>query len=485
MRRGIRSSLAVVCALGLGGCGMNAMSSGAEFGATQGGVQDMSFARELVANGQVPPPEAFVVEGMFSEHDLPLSGAACPRLLCLRGALGIAPALDEKRSGWVQVGMSSKIDPAAFQRADLGLVAVVDVSGSMGWDYSRGQNSYPTPGELSRMLLRSLAAELRAGDRFAIVTYGSDVHVALAPTAGSDQSRISGAIDGLSEDGSTNMEAGLEKGFAVAEGMPLPRRVILFTDAQPNVGATASGRFQQMAEQAAADGIGLTVFGLGLGLGQELINAMSHLRGGNAFSFTKREQVAQHMEENWPWFVSPIAYDLALELVPSQGFAVADAYGFPKADGAPGASLNVATVFLSKKKGALLVRLALPEQGPAGLAAEGTLRYTTPEGSMVEEPLHLAYGGEALDERGHFYQQPSVRKAVALAILVAAMREASEAYPTDAAAALAKVQSAAERFAADCAAIADPGMQPEIDLVNALAALMEKGAPQGNLYGQR
>ncbi len=43
-------------------------------GATQGGVQDMQLARELIASGMVPPPEAFTVEGMFSEHVLPLAG---------------------------------------------------------------------------------------------------------------------------------------------------------------------------------------------------------------------------------------------------------------------------------------------------------------------------------------------------------------------------------------------------------------------------
>lgn len=49
----------------MAGCPMTAPVGGlpSDFGATQGGVQDMGFARELIASGQVPPPEAFVVEG--------------------------------------------------------------------------------------------------------------------------------------------------------------------------------------------------------------------------------------------------------------------------------------------------------------------------------------------------------------------------------------------------------------------------------------
>src|SRR5687767_3443 len=78
--------------------------SGAEFGATQGGVKDMTFARGLVETGQVPPAEAFVVEAMFSEHDLPLQGAPCSTLLCLRSAMGIAPNAQGSSAAWVQVG---------------------------------------------------------------------------------------------------------------------------------------------------------------------------------------------------------------------------------------------------------------------------------------------------------------------------------------------------------------------------------------------
>ena len=85
-----------------------------EFGATAGGVKDLALARELVKVGQVPPAEALMVEGAFSEHDLPLTGAPCAKQLCLRGALGIAPGAANEPAGFVQVAMSSALDPATF-----------------------------------------------------------------------------------------------------------------------------------------------------------------------------------------------------------------------------------------------------------------------------------------------------------------------------------------------------------------------------------
>ena len=55
------------------------------------------------------------------------------------------------------------------------MIATVDVSGSMGWDYSSEDTEYPQPGAITRRLLRAVASRLHAGDQLAIVTYGSSV----------------------------------------------------------------------------------------------------------------------------------------------------------------------------------------------------------------------------------------------------------------------------------------------------------------------
>src|SRR5262245_55915054 len=82
-------------------CGGGGGYGGGGFGATPGGVKDMRFARELIAEGQVPPAAALLVEGMFSEHDLGLTGAPCNDTLCLRAGLGIAPDRDGDTRGWL------------------------------------------------------------------------------------------------------------------------------------------------------------------------------------------------------------------------------------------------------------------------------------------------------------------------------------------------------------------------------------------------
>lgn len=482
-----KQALIAILALALGaGCTSAAAPSsfgspGGDFGATPGGVQDMGLARALVEEGRVPPPEAFVVEGMFSEHDLPVEGAACSNLLCVRAAGAIAPNLEGETRAWAQIGLSSTVDPASYERPPVTLIATVDVSGSMGWSY--GDSS---PGELSRALLHRIAAELGEEDRIAIVTYGSHVSTALPVTSGASGA-IRGVIDALSENGSTNMEAGLQRAYELARaevGNGRDVRVLLFSDEQPNVGATSATEFQSMVQAGADEGIGITIFGMGLGLGQHLFEAMSHLRGGNAFSIMAPEDVPALMEESWPFLLTPIAYDMEVAITPSTGTSVLRGYGFPGAGEDGSARLEVSSVFLSRKRGALLVELGRDDDSPIGQAgATLTLEYERPDGTPVSETLAVDWSSLSADERGHAYAQPATGRTVALALAVTGMRDAAERYGSDRDAAVAIAEATATRLSADAEALDDDALRAEVDFANELLDLMRGGAPQGSLYG--
>jgi Ca-activated chloride channel family protein len=456
-----------------------------EFGATQGGVQDMTLARSLVDEGQVPPPEAFVVEAMFSEHDLPLTGSSCSNTLCLRAAMGVAPDATDVPAAWLQVGMSSTIDPETFVRPSQTLVAVVDVSGSMGWDYP----NQTRPGALTRQLLHAIAPKLDASDQFALVTFGSSSQVALPTVSGADQQAISDAIDALHEDGSTNMEAGIQTAIPVAQaalGQTDAVRMLVFSDYNPNVGATEPTEFQLLVQQAADQDIGVTLFGLGLGLAPSVMKAMSEIRGANAFSATEATEVDDLMADSWPWMVCPLAYDLSVNLEAGPGYQIAASYGFPGEAGAARSTLEVATVFLSRRKGGMLVKLVPTAGGPIDpTSAQLKLDYLTPDGQPRTELLQADYAGQALSPSGQYMPQIGVARATALALLVSGMQRAAELYdPANPTAAVDILQAALNRFVADVAEHQDSAeLQGEVTFAQDLLALMQSGAPQGNLYG--
>ncbi len=445
-------------------------------GATQGGLQDIGLARALVQNNIVPPKEAFTVEGMFSEYDLPLGGATCQELLCLSGALGIAPTLSKQSSAWVQVGLSSDLDIENFKRPSLSLILVIDVSGSMSWEYKTAYGEYQTPLNVVQLLINQLIPQLNAQDEVAIVTYGSQANTKLSFTSGNQHENIKAVLDNLTAEGSTAMEFGLSLAHEVmggASGNTDEKRFLLFTDAQPNVGATTTTEFERLVENIASDGIGLTVFGTGIGLDPSVFKAMSEARGGNAFSIFGSEEINRIIQEDWPFLVSPIAYDLSLNLTPSKGFSVAEGYGFPTVEGK--AELKVNTVFISRRRGALLVRLnnkELDSPGFFGLSVQGTLNYKMSNGQSKSQAATLTLN----------QQLPILSKTVALAILVSTMHQAADLYKSKQGESVKLMGNALQRIRED--ARSHPELAKEVTFAQKLYDLMLSGAQQGTLYGQ-
>jgi Ca-activated chloride channel family protein len=461
------------------GCG-DYSTGGSDFGATPGGVKDLHLARELIAKGMVPPAAALLVEAMFAEHDLGLA-----RTLCVRAGAGFAPELDGTPRGWAQIGLSSSIDPATWQRPSTTFVFTVDVSGSMGW--GGGNDVHPSPGRLSRLLLRELTAQLRPDDRVAIVTYGTDVSTPLGLTSGAQKQKALDVIDDLSEDGSTNMEAGMKKAYAIGEsavGSTDQVRVIVFTDTQPNVGATSAGAFEGMVAQAAELDVHTSVIALGLGIGPEVMRSMASLRGANAFGLTRTTDIDTFMLDDYPWFTTPIAYDLRVNASLEHGWSIDRGLGFPAASDAQQIGLKAQTVFLSKKKGALLVALTPPvgSETPAGLSGAFSLAYTAPSGEAIQASAAFGNGAAALDARGQWFEQHGTARTTALAVLTEALHEAAAEYAESPETASTLLHAASDRFAADAETLADPDLAVEVELVKAMTRLVDQRAPQGTLY---
>jgi len=356
-------------------------------GATPGGAQDVAFLRDRVAAGELPHANVFTPEGLFSEHDLPLSPrGACPTLLCVAGeaiAAGLVVQPDVRYLA--QVGFASGLDPKTWRRAPLNLVAVVDQSGSMG-----GQ-----PLDTVKASLHHLVDQLGGDDQLSVVLYGAGATVHLAPTPVRDEERraLHARIDAIRSEGSTYLELGLQTGFALArgskEGFAGTTRVMLFTDERPNVGRTDAESFMGMAEAASRDGIGMTTIGVGVQFGAELATKVSSVRGGNLFFFPSVEKMEQVFEDELDTMVTELAYDLRLLFTPAPGLEIAGVYGIPgqmlRWEDGGALSVDIATVFLSRRKGAIYLALksaagpALPQTAIPEGAPVATVRLTYQE----------------------------------------------------------------------------------------------------------
>lgn len=394
---------------------LSALACSGDMGATPGGAQDNGLGQTQIAQGQVPQASDLTVEGLLNQYDLPLESAPCQKVLCIDAAYGIVPVLaDAYGSVFVQVGFSSGIDESTFARAPLNLSVVVDRSGSM-----EGAKLDSVKTALSRLI-----DQLGEADRLSIVLFDDRVDVLVEPTMVTSKSTLKTAVAQIAARGATDMASGLRKGSDFvklhAGQAGVSDRIMVFTDAETNTGDTDQETFIQLATSAAAQNIGITLFGVGTDLNQALVLAISEVRGGNYFFLQDATKIATVFDQDFDFLVTPLAYDLHLTLQPASTFTISAVYGFSSwRSGSTSVDLVIPTVFLSRNHGAVVVRLDPVNRSwpaPPSPLAELGLSYTAAsDGNLVSDALESSYpSGAALTDQTIFYSQRGVRKSVAL-----------------------------------------------------------------------
>lgn len=352
----------------------------------QGGAQDIRHFRSVSLDGSfLPETSSLTIEGLMGEHDLTMpEQAPCRQTFCISGHAMRASLPVRPDDQWlVGLGFASNIDADAWKGAPLSLVAVVDRSGSMTPVIDR-----------VKAALHHAVDNLRDGDRFGIVHYGSQpmVHLEVSEVKGNREA-LHRAIDAIQIEGATAMEAGLAKGYEVAEA-ELARshgktRLMLFTDENPNVGNTAAHGFMAQARTGSLKGIGLTTIGVGVHFDAALATKVSSVRGGNLFFLDDDQAAGRLFKREFFNMVSEVANDLEFALTPPPGYKITGVFGVPDdiMTQAPEGTVTVkiGTAFLSSNGGGVFVALgkdASREFLPAaGLDAQvplltGTMRWT-------------------------------------------------------------------------------------------------------------
>jgi Ca-activated chloride channel homolog len=213
-----------------------------------------SIARRWVADGVVPPADSVRVEEYVNSfnYDYPAPG----RGLSVEADAGPSPFDPAKVI--VRLGVQAE-RVANDDRGAASLTFVVDTSGSMDRSNRLG---------LVKTSLQRLVQELDSKDSVAIVTYADHAQVLLPPTSVTDTQTILDAIIGLRTTGSTNLEAGLQRGYELARESFQPggiNRVVLASDGVANVGLTDPQALVSLIRGDADRGIQLVTVGVGMG----------------------------------------------------------------------------------------------------------------------------------------------------------------------------------------------------------------------------
>ena len=348
-----------------GGDGMGAPPGG-DVGATPGGAQDIAYARELIADGQVPPADSISVEGLLSEHDLPTQGPPCESLLCSRPALGVLPSIETgELTYWLHLGMVSGL-PADRLRPPLDLVVAIDTSDAMSIDMS----------ETTEAVVQ-LIHKLDSRDRLAVLAFTDRVRELHPLGPVTDADALEAEVRGLEAGGDWDIEAATRRAYEIAAASPSPdrlERVMIFSCGYPQV--DGSDEFSQQVQAAAARQVGLSFFGVLLGYDDALGDLLGVARGGAYYYLSDLERVTEVFDRDFDFMVTPLAYDLSFDLAIAPGFRIDRLYGIPgDEEGEARAGFDVATAFASRRRGGMVARLSRvdPHQTEVG---EVSLSYT-------------------------------------------------------------------------------------------------------------
>ncbi|MBK6578367.1 MAG: VWA domain-containing protein [Sandaracinaceae bacterium] len=442
--------LALGCAYSDGGVGDPYV------GVTPGGVQDIGYAREMVRRGQLPDATAITAEGLFSEHDLPVEGEPCASLLCLRPAFAVVPSLDGASTEyWLQVGLASGL--SHLERPPMDLTILIDKSASMAGDMAETNQA-------AINMLRHLGVE----DAVSVLTFDQQVREVHPHGPIEDLAALERDVAAIQADGGWDMDPALERAVAVQRAAvgdaPRLRRVVVLSCGYPD--AQAGSGFSALLERAAADRIGFTFVGILLGYNADLADALGRTGGGSYHYVQDLESTAALFEEGFDLRVTPLAYDLNVELSHTGG-RIAAMYGVPGVTPGEGPTklIEIATAFPSERSGAIALRLDAPFEGSLTLSYRAEPSFGFDDGA---EQVSVSPG---VSDEAQF-STAGVRKIVALSRLAEELRAALREALVDRVRALERLDVLSTYLTAEAEALNDPDLRVEVTFVGDIAALI-------------
>ncbi|ADO71050.1 vWA domain-containing protein [Stigmatella aurantiaca] len=222
---------------------------------------------------------------------------------------------------FVTVDITGQEVPGA-RRSPVNLALIIDRSGSM--------SGYKL--EQAKQAARHLVTLLKDDDRLAIVHYGSDVKSlpGLQATP-ANRERMIQYIEGIWDEGGTNISAGLLAGQAQVETARSDYRVnrlILISDGQPTEGSTDEGSLKQVVKDIRTRGITVSSIGVGTDFNEDLMQAFAEYGAGSYGFLEDAGKLATLFQKDLQQASTQVARNVELSFELPQGIALGEVLGY-------------------------------------------------------------------------------------------------------------------------------------------------------------
>jgi len=407
-------------------------------GYSVGGAKDINNFRENIEEGYFPLETDITYEGVYYDYSFDTGNYDMNHMHAMDPNKMFYPTyctavskdpISEETEYFVSVGLNSNIKEEDFSRKRLNLVLVLDISGSMSasiddyyYDFNENDTEHKTKMRLAEEAINILLEQLKPEDSVGIVLFDDSAYLAkpLNLVSETNISAIQEHVLEIEAMGGTNFEAGYHLAndvFAKYEiGMPeeYENRIIVITDAMPNVGETSQEGLRELMEENAKVGIYTTFIGVGLDFNTEVIKNITDVRGANYYSVSSEEEFQKRMGEEFEFMVTPMVFDLDMT-VETDGFEIVNVYGTDSMHGEVGRIMHVNTLFPSKtnesgevRGGIIVLKLKKMREDATGLKLNVSYETRYGDHDFTEAIVDLL-------ETEEYYENTGIRKGILLA----------------------------------------------------------------------
>jgi len=253
---------------------------------------DRNAAVSFEANKAVPDKD-FVLYYNLSEKDFGLS---------------LVTHREAGEEGFFMMLLAPKQELQQKEIAGKEIVFVCDTSGSMAGDDKIDQ---------AKSALRFCLKNLNSDDRFALVTFSTEVRTFREELVTANKQNVEAAlafVDKIKARGGTDIDSALQAALKMMEGKEQSAMVAFLTDGLPTVGETDLAKILENAEKAnKAKRARVFAFGVGFDVNTHLLDTLSGDNGGASQYVKPKEDLEVKLSAFYEKIAYPVMADLEVD----------------------------------------------------------------------------------------------------------------------------------------------------------------------------
>ena len=397
-----------------------------------GGANNIDSFRQNIKNNYLPLSTDITYNGLYSEYyfDTGRNEKVTDKKFYPTYSFAMSTdPISNKQESYMSIGLNSNLKESDFKGKNLNLVILLDISGSMDstlnsyyYDNKEQTNDGKSKMKLAEECINNLIDKLNPDDRLGIVLFDNQAYLGkeLRKISETDVDSIKNHILEISARGGTNFSAGYEESTNLFEKCEnndeYQNRIIVITDAMPNLGNTSSEGLYSKIKSNSDNNIYTSFIGVGVDFNTELIEKVSDVQGANYYSVHDSAEFNKTLVKEFDYMVTPLIYDLNLDFI-SEDYEIENIYGTDSADKSTGNIVHVNTLFPSSTnsegdvKGGIIVLKLKKKNNSNGNKIELKVSYKDTSYKEYNDSENIEFKVQKDD----YYDNSGIQKAVVLA----------------------------------------------------------------------